>query len=103
MPAEIKEMMAEQWEIIGGPSREELFDAIRLQERGLEVTFFVCIPPNGPQPMKTKVFGIVAKEKDGESWFIEHDLLPSVFKRSSKSRILFNTRTRKGAMFYHPR
>lgn len=92
-----------QREVIAGPSREELFDALRLRHEGRKVTFTVTPDPQPPNKRFTiesvtfpvQVTMIEAMDGSGNNWFLNlHDKFATLGSLRLEGRI--NTNTRKG-------
>ncbi|MFZ5364666.1 MAG: hypothetical protein ACOZBH_00475 [Patescibacteria group bacterium] len=87
-------------EIIHGPSREKLFDALRLRHECRRVRFTVNGPGKQPRELYVVVNSIRAEDTAGNWWMLdlndEEDLSPS--KNRIEAR--FNTTQRKGWMQY---
>ena len=92
----------QQYEIVAGPSREELFDALRLRHEGRKVSFTMTPRPQrlGSRIEMEKTFnvfvnGIKVNDIRGKNWLL--DLCnPNGNLGSQYLRGYFNTMRRKG-------
>ncbi len=60
-----------QFEIVDGPSREALFDALRLRHMGCFHVTFQISTPNGDSRIKVRVNSIGIEDGSGNNWLIE--------------------------------
>lgn len=72
--------------ILSGPSREELFDALRLRSENRHVTFKVSFQKEASNPielmLQTTINGILAESGSGKSWLLRLCDLDRTFGRS---------------------
>lgn len=88
-----------RFEIIAGPSREDLFDGLRLRHESRLVLFSILSGHHSNalynKSLQLQVNGIAVEDGSGHKWLIElHD--PTKTFGSSKLHGYFDTNTRKG-------
>ena len=89
-------MTKAQWTIIGGPSREELFDALRLHHEEREVTFTVTPNCNvGNLVLRVRVEELGVEDGSGNNWLFKVYDRQSILGSMSLHGYI-NTRTREG-------
>jgi hypothetical protein len=111
------------YQVLGGPSREELFDALRLFNERRQSTFEICFiaqPWECDEPMIMRhhntrqtvcvyVTGIIAcrglipnaEPIEGKLWIVNADLCMHQ-DEEVPVRIIFDTKLRTGTMTYYP-
>lgn len=80
--------------IIAGPSREQLFDALRLHAEGRKTSFTLIIGEHGSWPWSASILSIEAEGVTGDDWIIEASI-----SLDSKTQLVsgrYSTSTRKG-------
>jgi len=90
--------------IVAGPSREQLFDALRLRHEGRKISFTVepMILQTNPQfKVKGEVFdafieSIQVEDGSGNSWNLVLNML------GKRHRVYFNTLSRTGTLYVVP-
>jgi len=98
MATEIK--ISEDWTITGGPSREELFDALRLfgERRRVEFTFHREESPKKIR-LRTQINLIEVEDGMGEKWILEVYFVPDdglYMHPRGPYELYYDTITRKG-------
>jgi len=87
--------MAKQFDITGGPSREELFDALRLRHENRKPVFHVPYIRGGCFVVSVDAIGI--EDGSGDNWLLQlHD--PNGLLGANHLKAYFNTVTRRGWM-----
>ncbi len=87
-------------DITDGPSREELFDALRLRHEGRTVTFMVRPKPSvggvsKAQSFRARVNAISNEDNAGKNWLVKlYDHTATL--RTHYLEVFFNTRSREG-------
>jgi len=87
--------MAEKAVIIEGPSREELFDALRLRDECRQVTFTVVNRDGRENKLSTWVNGISAESGSGHCWELRL-CDPKSSLGGGYFRAFLDTKTRQG-------
>ena len=91
-------------ELVGGPSREELFDALRLGHEGRKTYFTIAprkdLPDNprfrvGPLKISVRVTGVSEEDGSGNNWLFKLYDEHSQFGTNSLHGYI-NTTTRQG-------
>ena len=91
--------MTEQYRIIAGPSREELFDALRLRHEGRTVTFTLKGPYSDSPRREVSVFIDAIGVEDGSG----NRFLVEIFHKGSFQRFkgYFDITHRRGQISPH--
>lgn len=92
----------DQFDVTGGPSREDLFDALRLQLYNMSVVF-AWREGDVDRGSIVYVRGISARDDSGDSWLIEGrtgDAEKNLIRRSQPVKIYFCTMRRKGRICF---
>lgn len=80
------------YKVLSGPSREELFDSLRLYDEHREVEFVMRSPEKVKYKAKFQMISLEAEDGSGQSWIFS---CVSSFDRSKYSG-WYNSRTRAG-------
>lgn len=91
------------YRIVAGPSREELFDALRLRHEGKKVEITVIHPPHPAEVMQSQmtitamVDMIKAEDGTGDKWLLELSDMKGTLE-DFHFKTFFNTKTRTGTL-----
>jgi len=89
-----------RFQIIAGPSREELFDALRLRHEGRKVTFTLVSADKIstlPLVLEVSVDEISSEDGSGESWILKLSN-EKVIPGYSHYRGYFHSKDRRGSL-----
>ena len=89
--------------IVGGPSREKMFDALRFRHERKVVVFTLTLEKEGGEkeipriPLVAQVDAIAIEDGSGNCWMAKL-YVKSSRPGQSNITVFFNTKTRKGTM-----
>ena len=92
------------WQVVNGPNREQLFDALRLRDEERTVKFEFIIPSDDREELEIKILAIEANDADmtkpngGKTWIVKGiDIHPDT-QGDRICLLYYNTQNRTGTI-----
>jgi hypothetical protein len=88
-------------QVVGGPSREDLFDGLRLRHKADSLQTFTIMKDESPRStirvsVVTPINGIEAEDGSGDNWIVKIQI------NKESARIYYNSNRRSGCVIDDP-